>query len=224
MATLDVHRVPLRIDVRAGALVPAAAFGALFAAVAARAGLPVLPAALVGGVGGAVSLLVHELGHLLAGRGVAGIRLVSVSLVAFGAATRFEGRYERPLDQARVAAAGPAASFALALALVGVRFAPLQLAVKEIVVMLALLNVVIGAMSLIPAAPLDGHKLVVASLWGVLGSEAAAQRFLRRTTVLWIGLELLASSALLVERPPLGATALVMGTTLVAQRRILRRV
>src|SRR5437764_13792802 len=67
--------------------VPLAVFGALFAAYSRNAGPgTVILATLFGAIGGAVSLIVHELGHVRVARRVPGVRPVRISLIALGAA------------------------------------------------------------------------------------------------------------------------------------------
>src|SRR5207253_5785949 len=113
---------------------------------------------VVGALGGTTSLLIHELGHVRAARRVSGLCPVSVSLIWLGAATRLEGAYASGRDQARVAIAGPATSFGLALMLSPALFTPSPKTAKGLLLTLVLLNVAIGLLSLIPANPLDGYK------------------------------------------------------------------
>src|SRR4051794_10065360 len=117
------HPVPVTIG--QGGLAPILILGALFAAVSARAGLPIATATVLGMVGGTASLVAHELGHVRAARKLSGLRPVGVSLIWLGAATRLEGAYASGRDQARVAIAGPRASFGIALALLSFLFLPL---------------------------------------------------------------------------------------------------
>src|SRR6185437_6758447 len=105
--------------------------GALFALYSsgANAWLVAL-AAFAGGAGGAASLVVHELGHVRAARRLEGVKPLSVSVIWLGAGTKFEGAYRSGKDQARVAVAGPAASFGLALVLLGCALIPMPRPVK----------------------------------------------------------------------------------------------
>src|SRR3954466_1503182 len=110
---LVLVRHPVPIVVGRGSIVPVATLAALFVLYSAGAAVPLLVgAAALGGVGGAVSLIVHELGHVRAARRLSGVKPVSVSLIWLGAGTKFEGAYRSGRDQARVALAGPAASLA----------------------------------------------------------------------------------------------------------------
>jgi len=202
---------PVRLSVGRGALAPVLLLGAAFAWVGARGGLPVATAAVLGAVGGTASLLVHELGHVRAARKPAGVRPVSVTLTWLGAATRLEGEYASGGEQARVAIAGPAASFAVAVLLtLSLYLLPLSLGVKALVLLLAFFNVAIAVLNLVPASPLDGYKLVVGLLWSRLGSEAAARRLVRRLALVATALEVPGAALLTVERPLLGATVIAL--------------
>src|SRR5437773_9060279 len=113
---LLVARRPVPIVVSRSSLVPIGLLAALFALYSSGAPtLLVLGAAALGGLGGAASLIVHELGHIGAARRLTGVKPVRLSLLWFGAGTRFEGAYRSGRDQATVAIAGPAASLALAV-------------------------------------------------------------------------------------------------------------
>src|SRR5581483_2955548 len=135
--SLVLARRPVPIVVTPGALAPIAMLAIGFAVYSARAGtLLVLGALALGGLGGAVSLTVHE----RAARRLAGVRPVRVSLLWVGAGTQFEGAYRSGRDQAKVALAGPAASLALALALLVAAVFPLPHHLQLGLFGLALLN------------------------------------------------------------------------------------
>jgi Zn-dependent protease len=214
---------PVPVTVGPGGVAPGLALAGLFIEVSVRLGLPVAPAAVVGLVGGTASLVVHELGHAFAARTVTGVRPVGVSLIWLGAATRLEGAYLRGLDQAKVAVAGPAMSFALALALAPFLFVPAPFGLRGALVMLAALNAGIGAVNLLPANPLDGYRALVGLLWFVRGSEQAARRLIRRLAFTWAPFEVIGSGFLLVQRPFLGSLAVTMALGLVGQRVFVAR-
>src|SRR5262249_32113061 len=124
-SSLAAEVVP--VSIARGALLPSVLLMMLFVLVGAPAGLPIGFCALLGGIGGPLSLLVHEFGHVSAARRVKGVRAQKVSLIWAGAATRLEGAYSTGRDQARVAIGGPEASFALALALAACAMLPLPM-------------------------------------------------------------------------------------------------
>lgn len=214
---------PVPVTIGEGGLLPVVVLATVFAAIGMQAGLPIVTGALIGAIGGTASLVAHELGHVRAASKLRSLRPLSVSLIWLGAATRLDGAYASGRDQARVAIAGPKVSFVAAISLLPVLFLPLPLGVKDLVVLLAALNIAIGVLSLIPANPLDGYKLFVGLLWSVLGSEAAARRFIRRLVVPWIALEVIGAVVLLVEQPFLGTTALAIGASLYGQKLYARR-
>lgn len=217
--------VRVRLAIGRSAVLPAIVLGSIFGLVAARAGLPVAVACAVGAVGGPFSLLVHELGHVRAARRCAGVRSIVISLGWFGAATRLEGRYASAGEQARVAIAGPTASFTLAVSiLLSMQALPLPLEGREIAIMLALFNVGVGVLNLIPASPLDGYKLIVALLWSRLGSEAAARRLLRRIGLALAAVEIPGAVLLTAEKPALGLFVILVAAAHFGQKRLLAHI
>lgn len=214
---------PIPVTIGQGGLVPVFALGALFAGIGARGGLPVATAAVVGAIGGTASLVAHELGHVRAARKLTGLRPTGVSLIWLGAATRLEGAYSSGRDQVRVAIAGPRTSFAVALSLIPVLFLPIPIGLRDIVITLAALNVAIGVLSLIPANPLDGYKVISGLLWTALGSETAARRLIGRLAVGWVAVEVVGAGFLLVEKPLLGAMVVAIGASLFGQKLFARR-
>jgi Zn-dependent protease len=219
----DTNRPRLPVEIGPGGLAPVVALAAVFGAFGAKAGLPVAMAALLGGIGGTASLLVHELGHVRAARRLAGIRSAAVSLIWAGAATRFEGSYANGREQAKVAIAGPHASFAFALSLLLAVFLPIPLVVKEMLLILVFFNVAIAVLNLVPAHPLDGHKLAVGLLWCATGSEKKARKVIRRIGIGWAVVELPSAAFLLVQKPHLGLAVVVMAASFIAQKRFARK-
>jgi len=204
-----------------GGVTPVFVLAALFATLAARVGLDVATAAAVGGVGGAASLIVHELGHVHAARRIAGVRPLRISLIWVGAATWFEGNYARGRDQAKVAMGGPEASMLLALTLITVAALPLPVGLKQLIVALAFFNVAIAAVNLLPARPFDGHKVLTGILWCATGSENKARLLIHRIGCACVAAEISIATLLLYERPRLGVVACVGVTSLLAQQRLM---
>ncbi len=119
----------------------------------------------------AASVLLHEAAHALAAR-VAGVRVKELLLTPFGGALRIEGLWSfRPGQVALVALAGPAASLlvmagAATLAYAG---AVSPQAAGEWV----RINLMLAAFNLMPALPLDGGRVLTASLGKSLGTAKA---------------------------------------------------
>ena len=115
-----------------------------------------------------VSLLGHELAHAAVARRL-GIRVRGVTLFVLGGVTTFEGEPPSPGADALVAVVGPATSGALAGVywLVATWINPGWLAGLPAagLTWLAVVNLLLAAFNLLPAAPLDGGRLLRAWLW-----------------------------------------------------------
>ena len=99
------------------------------------------------------SLLLHELGHLLAAR-AAGVEVSELELMPLGGAIRLRGAWEmRPFQLCAVAAAGPAVNLLLACAAT-VAAKPLWINA----------NLALLLFNLLPALPLDGGRVLCALL------------------------------------------------------------
>jgi Zn-dependent protease/CBS domain-containing protein len=123
------------------------------------------------------SLLAHELGHALVARrhdvGVEGI-----TLWLFGGVSRLERDPPDPGSDLRIAVAGPAVSFGLALGALVVALSLSTLGASPLVVAaagwLATINAVLGVFNLMPAAPLDGGRVLRAAVWRRTGDRRRA--------------------------------------------------
>jgi len=214
---------PVPIVVSRGALVPLGVFALLFVAFSGGSKPSVLAAAAVlGGVGGVVSLIVHELGHVSIARKLSGVRPERVSVMCLGAAAHLDGSYRNGREQARMALGGPEASFAFALALTVPLFLPAPTSLKIGALGLALLNVGIGALSLLPVHPLDGHKLVVGLVWWAVGSEARARRIIKRVGMGLLAVDFTMVVIMLAERPVLGASVAAVAAVAYGQKHLVR--
>jgi Zn-dependent protease len=123
------------------------------------------------------SLLAHELGHALVARR-AGLRVRGITLWLLGGVAQLEDEPASPRDDLRVAIVGPAVSLALAVgfgvvaAVLGLLGAP---AIAVVVAgWLAVGNVVLAVFNLVPAAPLDGGRVLRALLWRRHGNRTRA--------------------------------------------------
>ncbi len=148
------------------------------------------------------ALLAHELAHaVMAHR--QGIPVEGITLWLFGGVTRMKGDAASPGGALRVAAVGPVVSLAaavmfglLAVALDGLGAPEL---VGTMAGWLARINLILAVFNLMPAAPLDGGRILQAVLWrrsgDRLGASTTAARAGRGFGYLLIGLGLLEFSA-----------------------------
>jgi len=135
----------------------------------------------VAGVIGAVvllaSLLAHEVSHALVARHN-GVGVRSITLWMFGGVAQLEGEAHTAGADFRIAAVGPGTSVVLA-----VGFGAAQLVVSaagghglpvDVLSWLWKINLLLAAFNLIPAAPLDGGRILRAGLWRHWGDRIRA--------------------------------------------------
>jgi Zn-dependent protease len=140
------------------------------------------------------SLLAHEIGHALVARR-AGLRVRGITLWLLGGVAQLEDEPASPGDELRVAIVGPAVSLALA---VGFGLAAVALSVAGgpalagvVAAWLALANAVLAVFNLLPAAPLDGGRVLRGLLWRRHGNRVRAAVTATRAGV-WVGTGLVA--------------------------------
>lgn len=124
-------------------------------------------------VGAAVvgSVVLHELAHAVVARRV-GVGVERVMLTAWGARVALDERALRPGTTAVVALAGPAVSLALGgLAWAATAAVPDGGLAWWALVAVAAVNALTGGTNLLPAAPLDGGKILAAAVWGATGDR-----------------------------------------------------
>lgn len=135
--------------------------------------------AVIGAAGMIASLVIHELAHSLVARGY-GMTIKGITLFAFGGAAELEDEPPTARAEFLMAVAGPLTSLVLAalfwllagaLAAVAV---PMPLV--GIVRYLAAINVILALFNLVPAFPLDGGRMLRATLWAWRGDMRWATR------------------------------------------------
>ncbi len=124
-----------------------------------------------------LSLLAHELAHALVAVS-SGVVVHSITLFMFGGMTQLEGEAHTPGSDFRIAVIGPVTSFVLGAAFFGlfvlsVVFRSPSL-LSSSLAWLAVLNGMLGVFNLIPAAPLDGGRIVRSLLWKRWGNKERA--------------------------------------------------
>lgn len=166
--------------------------------------------AVAGGVAAVaffLSLLAHELAHAVVARG-AGIRVEGITLWLFGGVARLLDEAQDPRTDLRVAGVGPLVSGLLAAAFAILALLAGGLGIEGLAVgvlwWLSLINTALAVFNLVPAAPLDGGRLLRALLWHRHGDRTraavTASRAGRAFGIVLIGLGL----AMIVTLPGLG--------------------
>ena len=134
-------------------------------------------AAIVAAVLFLASLLAHELAHSLVARRN-GIEVDSIVLWLLGGVAQLRGEAKTPGADFRIAFVGPLTSIALGIVfgVAAVGLARLGVGGLPIGVLsyLAATNAVLAVFNLIPAAPLDGGRVLRAALWRWRGDRHAA--------------------------------------------------
>jgi Zn-dependent protease len=150
-----------------------------------HAGLPAfsywgMAAATVVGV--AASIVLHELGHTMAGR-LFGVRVRSITLFVFGGVAAMENEPKTASGEFVMALAGPVVSAVLAGAFIaGANELKPFVSAETYGVLhyLGTLNAVLAVFNLAPAFPLDGGRVLRAVLWMLRGDELQATRIAAR--------------------------------------------
>lgn len=130
-------------------------------------------------VGLFVGVLLHELGHAMVARRL-GLRVDGITLNWMGGVTRIEGDSPRPRTEFAVAVVGPLISLAFGGALWAVRAAvdsgSGHALVLSALAWLAGINVILAVFNLLPAAPLDGGRVLHSGVWAATGDKWKATR------------------------------------------------
>lgn len=130
-------------------------------------------------IGLLLGVLLHEFGHAVLARRV-GLRVDGITLSWMGGVTRIQGETVRPREELLVAGVGPAVSAALGGVLWLVRLllegtGGGALAIGAIG-WLAVINLVLAGFNLLPAAPLDGGRVLHSAVWAITRDRWRAAR------------------------------------------------
>ena len=129
------------------------------------------------------SLLAHELAHSVVAQR-SGVRVDGITLWLFGGVSRLSGEVNSARTEALITAVGPLTSFVLGgvFLLLGLGLsaghAPGLLSVT--LNWLGTINLLLAAFNLIPAAPLDGGRILRAVVWARTGDRFRATRVASR--------------------------------------------
>jgi Zn-dependent protease/predicted transcriptional regulator len=124
-----------------------------------------------------VSIIAHELAHSIVAKR-RGLAVLPITIVFFGGIASLDQEAPTPTDEAAIAVAGPLVSLALGAVLVGIGFA-----IADAVPAIALgtaavggVNVLLGAINLLPGLPLDGGRVLRAIVWKRTGDPRRGTR------------------------------------------------
>ncbi len=171
-----------------------------------------------------VSILLHELGHALMARRL-GIGVSGIDLWFFGGVARTTRVWDSPAGEAKVIAAGPAATLAIVLvsgaltAILGgglsadLLLVGAQSGSSDALAMFSLLvplNAMLLAFNLVPAYPLDGGQLVHALIWKLTGNLLRATRIAGRGGQVFAALLICLGLFLVARGAPFGGVSLVL--------------
>ena len=125
-----------------------------------------------------LSLLAHEVGHaVVAVRN--GIEVEGITLWLLGGVARLRGEASSPAMDFRIAAVGPAISLGLGAGFTVASWvlsgAQAPELVTGVVGYLGVINILLAVFNLIPAAPLDGGRILRSALWAWRKDRAEAQ-------------------------------------------------
>lgn len=141
-----------------------------------------------------VSILAHEVAHAVVAKRH-GLPVEGITLWLLGGVARLGGEAPTPRAELQIAGIGPVSSAAIGLAFFGAAAAASSVGVHplavEVLAWLALINALLAGFNALPAAPLDGGRVLAAVWWwrtgdrtrGLVGAANAGR---------WLGAGLLA--------------------------------
>jgi Zn-dependent protease len=156
----------------------------------------------VASLGFLATVVAHELAHALVARRM-GLPVDAISVHFIGAPATVDIRAATPRAEAAVALAGPATSLGFGLLLIGLAIlgivsgiAPLRI-VGDVLFIIGALDLVLAGVSIVPAFPLDGGRVVRAIVWARTGDERKGARA-AGTVGRWVGWILIGAGLLII--------------------------
>lgn len=131
----------------------------------------------------AVSILVHEIAHVVVARRL-GMRARTITLFIFGGVSVMETDPARPRAELLVSLAGPLTSLAIGLLAIALLDPEQALSTpateasfaQTMLYYIALANIVLGLFNLLPLFPLDGGRILSAILWAMTSNRQGGIR------------------------------------------------
>jgi Zn-dependent protease len=162
----------------------------------------------------ALCILAHELGHTLVSTAL-GYQVRRVVLFMLGGVSEIEGEPSRARDEVLIAAAGPLVSIGLAAGCFAGEFAVADSTLLDVTLaLLAWSNAILAVFNLLPGLPLDGGRLLRASIWGFGASALTGTRIAG-----WAGrvfAVLIAISGIVADRSSVSVATGIVGLVLAA--------
>lgn len=171
-----------------------------------------------------VSILGHELGHAVVAKRH-DVETVSITLWVLGGVAKLVRQAPTPRAEFQIAAAGPATSALLAALFAGLTVAANRftdwLLIPVVLAWLAAINLLLAVSNMVPAAPLDGGRVLTAGLWKRIGDPEVA-RLISARCGLVLGFGLVAAGAVAVAVSTVGVgwvSIIIMGLFLIVAAR-----
>jgi Zn-dependent protease/CBS domain-containing protein len=136
-----------------------------------------IAAALVATTMFVLSLLAHEIAHAIVARRN-GVEVDGITLWLLGGVARLKGEAPNAGADLRIAAVGPLVSLILGIVFFGLFWLVEDVTselVQAVILYLGAVNLLLAAFNVIPAAPLDGGRILRAALWAWRGDRYQAQ-------------------------------------------------
>ncbi len=156
----------------------------------------------VASLGFLATVVAHELAHALVGRRN-GLPVEAISVHFIGSPATVDVRASTARGEAAVALAGPATSLGFGLILIGIAVlalvsgvTPLRI-VGDVLFIIGVLDLVLAGVSIVPAFPLDGGRVVRAIVWARTGDERQGARA-AGTVGRWVGWVLIGAGLVII--------------------------
>jgi Zn-dependent protease len=120
-----------------------------------------------------LSVLLHEASHALMAQRY-GLSVRSITLHFLGGVTEIDGEAATPRQEFGVSVVGPLTSLAVGAVFGALYFVVPDGLLRLAVALLAVTNLIVGAMNLLPGLPLDGGRVLRAAVWQASGDPHRA--------------------------------------------------